>query len=178
MSASPVSLCWYSEPYDVLKHTSYLYVVICSEMETAVVQDQNGSTEENSGEFAAVLTSHVNQDGFSDVSYVWIMFSARLFDKISSLTVQCAQRSNCLVKLLDFLFYKTRCFESYISYWMDRVIYFSLWYIWTFITRMIYIIVFTSILIRNREIESRPVLQLTKFRKYYWMKMAYLCFPL
>lgn len=70
MSASPVSLCWYSEPYDVLKHTSYLYVVICSEMETAVVQDQNGSAEENSGEFVAVLTSHVNQDGFSDVSYV------------------------------------------------------------------------------------------------------------
>ena len=59
-------------------------MLLYAEMETGVTQDQNGSVEENSGEIAAATTCHINQDGFSNVSFR-IIFSARLFDNISSL---------------------------------------------------------------------------------------------
>lgn len=76
------------------------------------------------------------------------MFSARLFDKISSLTVQCAQRSNCLVKFLDFLFIKPDVLKA-ISHIEWIVLFISVYDIFGRSLRMIYIIVFTIILIRK-----------------------------
>ena len=122
-------------------------------METGVLQDHNGSVEENSGEFAAVSTCHVDQDGLSDVSFVHgfiqIMFSARLFDKIFSL-FNVLRDQTASQTFLIFRVIKPDVMGSMsISHAERSVLFISVYDVFGRLLLMIYIIVFTIILIKG-----------------------------